>query len=277
MIESENGPAGDEKLTFRYMRGIIPRHDLQEIRGVHDEYGGFSQLALLISDQCPFGITVLLPGGRVERVTGSVLSHTETAKTLVNEFNPKSMVEGSKSPVFRFPRIAITEALTNAVAHRDYSVEGDIVVNVQSDEVRIVSPGPVYRQNWGIRNPELVAVMELFRLKGFYRNGVDVIRKSYARSGFDPKLITCRDCFMVVLPAVESIRGHYNAKVDKVTAYMSKRGGVTFDEIRSLLRVSKPYTASLIKKMEGDGTLFEMRVGRMRRYFLCDKGRRGKV
>lgn len=33
MIESENGPAGDEKLTFRYMRGIIPRHDLQEIRG----------------------------------------------------------------------------------------------------------------------------------------------------------------------------------------------------------------------------------------------------
>ena len=62
MIESENGPAGDEKLTFRYMHGIIPRHDLREIRGVHDEYGGFSQLALLISDQCPFGITVLLPG-----------------------------------------------------------------------------------------------------------------------------------------------------------------------------------------------------------------------
>ena len=260
--------------TFTYMRGLVPRHNLDEIDGIRDDNGRLSPLGLLISDQCPFGITILMQDREATRVTGSVLSHTEQAKSIINEMNPKSMVEGSKTPVFRFPRIAVTEALTNAVAHRDYSIEGDIVVVVQTDEIRVVSPGSAYKGNGGIRNPELVTVMEMFRLKGFYRRGIDVIRKSYSSSGSDPRLVSDRDCFVAVLPAIVSIRGHYNAKVDKITAYMEARGGVTFDEINELLKVSRTYTTSILKKMERDGMVFEMRVGRMRRYFLCHRGMR---
>ncbi len=261
-------------LTFNILRDMIPFHRLDEISGIHRDDGTHTVLALLLSDQCPYGITVTGPDGSSTRVSGSVLTILNDAKEIVNSYNVKSVVDGAKSPVDRFPRPAIREAVLNAIVHRDYSVPEDIAITVTENEVVVISPGAAHRRGDGIRNPLLVAALELYRIKGYSRNGMASIRKSYSRSGYEPKMLSGRSSFMVVLPAVKEVRGYYPAKVDKVTAYMSAHGGVTSEEIEELLKVSRTYSYKIISHMEADGIIFSMYGGRMRRYFLCHRDRR---
>ena len=114
--------------TFEYLHGLVPRHGLDDISNVRTPDGRLSPLGDLISDQCPYGITIVGPDGATVRITGSVLSHIERAKNAISPYNPKELVDGSKSEIYRFPRIAVSEALLNAVVHRDYSRGEDIIV-----------------------------------------------------------------------------------------------------------------------------------------------------
>lgn len=267
----ESGPSGLNELTFGYLRSLTPPYRPDELDGLRSDNGGWSILALLVSDQCPFGISIDLPDSDPVRVSGSVLSQVDSAKTIINRLNPERLVDGSKSPVHKFPRVAVMESLMNAVAHRDYSLDGDIMVTVMDDRVRILSPGPAYRERNGLRNPGLIRILETFRIKGYMGGGLKAIRKSYSRSGYDPVMITGTRSFLVELPAVNEVRGYYESKVDKVTAYMSDRGGVTSDEIARILRTSDNYTSRILVRMERDGILFWMLAGGACRYFLCRK------
>lgn len=260
--------------TFEYLHGLVPRHGLDDISNVRTPDGRLSPLGDLISDQCPYGITIVGPDGATVRITGSVLSHIERAKNAISPYNPKELVDGSKSEIYRFPRIAVSEALLNAVVHRDYSRGEDIIVTVSRDEIMVLSPGSAHKGDGGIRNPDLVAAMELLRLKGHYRHGLMVIRKAYSRSTDEPRALSAPDGFVTILPAVKAVMGHYQAKVDKIVDYMDGRGGVSFQELIDLLHVSRAHTATTLKRMEDDGIVFDMFVGRMRRYYLCQ--RRGR-
>lgn len=253
------------------MRGLNPPHRTDELDGLRTADGGWTKLALLVSDQCPYGITVELPDSDPERVSGSALSQVDKAKTIVNTLNPERLVDGSKSPVHKFPRVAVMEAILNAVAHRDYSMDGDIVVSVLDDRVRVLSPGSAFKYNGGIRNPGLVRILETFRIKGYMGGGLKAIRKSYSRSGYDPVMVSGTRSFLVELPAVNEVRGFYESKVDKVTVFMSDRGGVTSEDIAGVLRTSENYTFRILNRMEKDGILFWMVTGGVRRYFLCHR------
>ncbi len=264
-----------EGLTFRQLRGMVPYHRLDDISGIRDDSGGHTMLALVLSDQCPYGVTVLAPDGSEIRIGGSVLSQLDDAKEVINRFNDKSVMEGSRTPVDRFPRAAIREALLNAIVHRDYSVPDDIVVTVGADELTVVSPGSAHKGLDGIRNPLLVDVMEMYRIKGYRRDGISAMRKCYSRFGYEPKAVSGLRSFKVTLPAVKVVRGYYMAKVSRITEYMDGRGGVTFEEIEHLLKLSKSYTFRIINHMEADGLIFSMYGGTVRRFYLCNKGRRG--
>lgn len=254
---------------------MVPFHRPDDIAGMRGEDGFPTVLALLLSDQCPYGITVVGPGGGSKRASGSVLTILDRTKDIVNSYNCKSVVNGSRSPVDRFPRPAVREAILNAIAHRDYSVPDDILVTITDERISVTSPGSAHRRGDGVRNPLLVSALELYRIKGYSRDGIASIRKSYSRSGYEPRIVTGRSSFLVVLPAVREVRGYYQSKVERITEYMSVHGGVTSEEIERLLKVSRTYTFKIISHMESDGIIFSLYGGKMRRYFLCQKRGRG--
>lgn len=270
-VETENR----EQLTFEYLRGLVPRHNPDEIVGLRDDDGNYTGLARLLSDQCVFGITIHAPDGE-QRVTGSVLSHVQQTKEIIGEYNPKRVVEGSKSPVDRFPRVALNEALLNAVVHRDYTILDDISIMILPDSIRVISPGAAWSGPGWVRNPGLVEAFELFRLKGYQRGGMYAISKAYSRFGYEPRMINGGRSFLTILPAVEHVSGFYESKIERLTRHMSGRGGVTTEEVADILRISKTYTFRVLDKMEKDGVVFSMYAGSMRRFFLCDKHRRDK-
>ena len=265
-----------DRLSFESLSLVSGTTRFSDVVGLRTDDGLYTVLALLISDQCPWGVTVVSPGGRAKRFDGCVLRQLRLACEEINAYNPKRLVEGTRSPVDQFPRPAVREAMLNAIVHRDYSDPSDIMVRMRPDNVEVVSPGSGYKGNRGIRNPGLVKVFELYRLKGFQYNGLDLIRKAYSRSGYMPSIVSrkAQGDFVVGLPSVDMVLGHYEGKKQRVLSYMSSHGGVRQDEVADLLKVTFVYAGRILRHMEADGLVFSMNVGRMRRFYLCDRNRR---
>ena len=100
----EDRPCGITGLTYDGFKQISSDADVVRFRESAMVGGEPNVLAMLASDQCRNGITLRLPDGSVERITGTVLSQAERAAEVVNRYNPKLVVEGTKSAVHRFPR-----------------------------------------------------------------------------------------------------------------------------------------------------------------------------
>lgn len=272
-LPHEAGPSPLDGLTHRELGSVSKGKYRTSVEGLMTDDGRPTVLSMLLSDQCPFGITVVLPDGRTERVTGSAVTQAVRTAALINEHNPKRQVDGTKSPVFRFPRIAVKEALFNAVAHRDYSVNGDIAVRFEADRLLVVSPGEDTGR--AVRNPLLVRALDSYNFKGYgsYR-GLTVIYRSYARSGYEPMFGSANGTFAVALPSVDEVRGFYRGKSDRIVRYLQERsGGASLEEISEQIGYSKVYMRQVLMQMEADGTLMQMNCRTSRRYYLCDRRR----
>lgn len=265
----EDCPCGITGLTYDGFKQISSNADVVRFRESAMVGEEPNMLAMLASDQCRNGITLHLPDGSVERIAGTVLSQAERAAEVVNRYNPKLVVEGTKSAVHRFPRMAVRESLMNAVAHRDYSIPGDIEVDIGDDSVRIVSPGTSISP--GRRNPKLADLIDRHNYKGFVHSGNMAIRRSYARSGYDPEFSSSDGFFRVILPAVVVVRGHYGGKKERIVGYMREHGGVSADEIAAVIGYSTAYTRRVLDHMERDGIVARMSRGRMTRFYLCNR------
>lgn len=265
-FELRNSPVDD--LSYDYARGSVFKGRFHDLEGLRNESGSHTMLALMLSDQCPWGITVTDPDGNVTRITGSVLSHPGKTIPLVNANNPKKTVDGSRAPVDRFPRSSVREAVINAVAHRDYSVDDDVRITVDDDGVTVESPGSAFRSD-SVRNPNLVRIMEAYRLKGFQDGGLRGIVKSYSRSGYEPRMVSRRDSFMVYLPAVHRVLGFHESRIKRVTDFMRGKGGVTTDQIAHHMTLSTGYMNEVLSDLETEGVVFSMYTGSRRRYYLC--------
>lgn len=98
----------------------------------------------------------------------------------------------SEDAIFRaqiiYPELACREALINAVAHRDYSIEGrGIEVHVYNDRLEVVSPGALLssislddlRQQKGVHQSRNSLVARVLRQLGYMRELGEGIRRIY--------------------------------------------------------------------------------------------------
>lgn len=273
MTHEETAPT---PVSFDGFKGIAGRTAVHETEGLFDDTGGCTHLGLLLSDQCPVGIRLELPDGTMERVSGTAVSQAVRASEVVNRHNPKSIVDGTKTPVYRYPRIAVREAITNAVVHRDYDAPGDVVVRFIDGTIEVRSPGEAPSR--GLRNPDLARIVSRYDTKAFRYRGVVAIRRSYARSGYEPAFQSRNGEFTVRLPEVRSVKGHYNAKMDKISVYLQERdGGATLDELADLIGYSKVYTRRVLNSLTDKGVIMHMNYGPLLRYYLCNRRRRSSL
>ncbi len=269
-------PATAETFGFDGFKTVAGRDAVRETDGIFSENGGFTRLGILLSDQCPTGVRLELPDGSTERVAGTAVTQALRASEIVNRHNPKVMVEGTKTPVNRYPRIAVREVLTNAVVHRDYDVPEDICVRFVDGAIEVRSPGEAPAR--GMRNPDLARIVDKYDTKALRYRGTVAVRRSYARSGYEPLFSSGDGAFTVLLPAVESVRGHYNSKKDKISGYLLERdGGASLEELADLIGYSKVYTRRVLNYLTDDGVIMHMNYGPLLRYYLCKRRRRSSL
>ncbi|MET4083135.1 ATP-dependent DNA helicase RecG [Pedobacter sp. UYP30] len=89
----------------------------------------------------------------------------------------------------QYPKEVIRELLVNAIAHKKYTISGDIFIEVYTDRLRITSPGSLplgvttnnilhQRQR---RNPHLITLMADLRLMEGEGSGYDLVYEKLAR------------------------------------------------------------------------------------------------
>ncbi|MBE7195954.1 MAG: putative DNA binding domain-containing protein [Gordonia polyisoprenivorans] len=149
---------------------------------------------------------------RREEIHGPVHEQVRMATDWVlRDVGTEMVITGAvRHDVTRLPSRAVREAIANAVAHRDYSIDrAPIVVEVRPSSVVIRSPGrlpsPVtiatLRQAQSARNPTVIDVLRRFGLAEDGGQGIDVIEDQLRYELLhDPTFREVGDAFEVTLP-----------------------------------------------------------------------------
>ena len=192
--------------------------------------GVLTNTGALFADECPIpqsrifctrwnGLTKSKDSANDQEFSGNLIELLDAAEKFIKLNTTRGW---KKRPNDRinfpdYPERAITEALVNALVHRDYTIYGsEVHVDIYPDRLEIVSPGgmpdgsAVQDLDWrnvpsDRRNPnlaDLFAQMDYMERKG---SGLGLILDEYAKAKhnshrLEPKFFSSSGSFHVVLP-----------------------------------------------------------------------------
>lgn len=260
----------------------------------------YTNLALLISDQCPHTIKIAVFND--ERCTefrdskefgGSVFQQLEDSVNYLALCNKtvstiKGVVRTDKQD---YPEEAIREALLNAIVHRDYSFSGSIIINVNDNKMEFISLGGLLPGlstediRIGVsqpRNKKLAEIFHRLRLIESYGTGIRRIFKLYENCPVQPSIQATANAFRIVLPNMNTcgaIAGHAPEGTPKapvtvtpqmkvVLDYLAEYGEMTDEDLQELLNVRKTRAYLIARQMAEYGLLEVVGKGAEKKYRL---------
>ncbi|MGI3903413.1 MAG: RNA-binding domain-containing protein [Janthinobacterium lividum] len=105
---------------------------------------------------------------------------------------PLNLPDGQQVTIEDFPRLAVREAISNAICHRDYHLEGPITIEHSPEIFSITSPGPlvsgvtpenIITTTSRPRNPALAKAARILGFAEELGRGVDRMYREMIRSG----------------------------------------------------------------------------------------------
>ena len=117
-------------------------------------------------------------------------------------------VMGSRREVLpEYPQAVLREAIVNALAHRDYGLEGSTVdISVWDDRVEVHSPGPLpghitlenMRTEHYSRNPRIMQVLKTVGLVEEYGEGIERMYREMESRLLEPPVFSANDSSVTV-------------------------------------------------------------------------------
>ena len=198
--------------------------------GLVNKNGLYTNLALLLSDQCPYSLKAAVFQGTDKMIfrdraefEGSVLEQFDKALAFLEKHQSKrSVFQGAKRiDIPDYPMMAVREGLTNAVVHREYASTGPILMSIFADRLEILNQGGLL-SNFTIdevlrgvseqRNEKLAAVFYRLGLLEGYGSGYSRMLSAYAGTGKKPEISVTRFSFMLTLPNVNGGLGDVSGR-----------------------------------------------------------------
>ncbi len=209
--------------------GIPFGHEKMRTLGLVGADGAFTNLGLLLSDQCPHTVKAAVFTGTTKRVfqdrtefSGSLFRQMEDAFRYLSQFNhTRSELAGLKRVDQRsYPPEALREALLNTFVHREYAFASSALVSVFDDRMEMVTMGGLPKGiSYGdlrlgisvLRNPRLADVFFRLNLIEAYGTGIPKIMESYFEAACQPTMEVSENAFRMTLPNLnyqEANRNH---------------------------------------------------------------------
>lgn len=285
----------EQNLTFDAAKAQFARQKVpfdfakMQTLGLVSQDGIYSNVALLLSDQCPSTIKAATFAGTEKEVfqdrrefSGSLFRQMDDLYAYLDLRNQtKATFQGLyRTDTKDYPEEALRETLMNSLVHRDYSFHASTLVSVYEDRIEVVSVGGL-PSGIGLedillglsvcRNPQLAAVFYRLALIEAYGTGMPKIMKAYAGTGLIPRIEVTPHAFKVTLPncnaaAKEPAADLPQTNEEKILDVLAQAGAITRSEVDTLLNVSQSTANRILKRMVREGLLVQEGRGRMTRY-----------
>lgn len=252
-----------------------------------DQDGLYSNLAMLLSDQCVHTIKVAVFQGKDQTVfkdrrefAGALMKQMNDVYDYIDFHNQThaTIEKLLRIDVRDYPEIAVREALLNLLVHRDYAFSASALISIYEDRMEFVSIGGLMP---GIdledvmagisvcRNQDLANVFYRLHLIEAYGTGISKIIGTYADEEEKPVIETTRNTFKIILPNINAMREkvrisepeakeenpetnkedtqELSSEEEQVLEYAGKHEDFTKNDVVSLLKVSASTAARVIR------------------------------
>ncbi len=284
----------NQELTFEDTRKEFElrkvEFGIQQMRTLKliDQDNLYSNLGLLLSDQCVHTIKVAVFQGRDQAVfkdrrefTGSLIRQMNEVYDFIDFRNQtRATIERLLRIDTRdYPEIAVREALLNLLVHRDYSFSASALISIYTDRIEFVSIGGLMP---GIeledimvgisvcRNQDLANVFYRLHLIEAYGTGMSKIMNAYEGMDEKPVIETTKNAFKIILPNINAKHETENGSVlhaetlansavgaerllrdeeEKILEYAQVHGAVTRKDVIRLLEVSTSTAVRVLQKL----------------------------
>ena len=303
----------NQELTFEAaqkefdLRGVdFGSRQMQTLKLIgHD--GIYSNLALLLSDQCVHTIKVAVFQGTDQSTfkdrrefTGSLLRQMNEVYEFIDFRNQTYATIDKLTRLDRrdYPEIAVREALMNLLVHRDYAFSASALISVYEDRLEFASVGGLVQ---GIeledvmmglsvcRNQDLANVFYRLRLIEAYGTGMGKIMKAYEDAEKKPVIETTKNAFKITLPnmnakfemadvlaanpkltkeRISAAAEETDGEEEKVKKYARAHGEITRIHVEEILGVSPSTASRLLKRMCQKNMLKQYGKARKTRYIV---------
>lgn len=241
--------------------GMINKHD-----------GLFTNLALLLSDQCQHTIKVAVFGDDQNTTFKDNQEFKGSIFKQIDEAFHYMLLNNRTSAVFKglermeksdYPVAALREALLNSVVHRDYSFGGSIIININDKQMEFISIGGLFPGltaddiRSGIsqpRNKNLAEVFHRLKLIEAYGTGIRRIYKLYENCSMQPCIEVTPNTFKMILPNMNTAdnipkNSLITPQKEQILDFIFHNGQITEAEIMKLLSVKRTRAYTLAKQM----------------------------
>lgn len=277
-ISFEKERSLNQKLTFKDAELEFENKNLELEEnnkislGIKNKDNLYTNLGLLISNECPFTVKVAVFEGTEKmkfqnrrEIHGSIFKQLyETYEFLdMNNKLPAKIVGIDRVERNDYPKEAIREALVNALVHRDYSLGGSIIINIYDDRMEFVSIGGLVK---GLEEKDLLSGLSLarneklanifFRLHHIegYGTGLRKIMKLYDNYSIKPKIKVFPNVFVITLPNLNYSYTLTNEIIDekhkKILEYIKIKKYVTSKDIQNMFGIKSSRAYKIIKDMK---------------------------
>ena len=252
-----------------------------------DQDGLYSNLAMLLSDQCVHTIKVAVFQGKDQTVfkdrrefAGALMKQMNDVYDYIDFHNQThaTIEKLLRIDVRDYPEIAVREALLNLLVHRDYAFSASALISIYEDRMEFVSIGGLMP---GIdledvmagisvcRNQDLANVFYWLHLIEAYGTGISKIIGAYDDEEEKPVIETTRNTFKIILPNINAMREkvrisepeakeenpetnkedtqELSSEEEQVLEYAGKHEDFTKNDVVSLLKVSASTAARVIR------------------------------
>ncbi len=174
-----------QDLSFRELTAHTDRKGIGPVAsdaGMRDGSGAYTNLALILSDQCPWSCEFRVDDVVMVTLTGSVLEQIRTVDKSLAEIRG-SLASRSRMNIPKLPSLSFYEVVLNAFTHRSYCSREPVIIDVSLERVVVTSPGGVMRlgasYNDRTRNPKLAAVLQTLGVKNRLIRGIPGVLQTY--------------------------------------------------------------------------------------------------
>ena len=310
MIKDSDGDVFEEnrsleqELTFDAAQKAFALYDVefspkkyQALGIVQKKDGTYTNLALLLSDQCAHTIKIAVFSDDVctifrdsKEFGGSLFKQFEDSANYLALCNKtSSTIKGmARIDMQDYPEEAIREALLNAIVHRDYSFSGSIIINVSDHRMEFISlggllpglsPDDILSGISQPRNKNLAEVFHRLRLIESYGTGIRRIFSLYANCPIQPQISVTTNTFKIILPNMNAMSASepetdkisapgLSLKAQKVLDYIKTNGQITDKEIGELLGLKKTRIFTITKQLRDLGLIQVIGRGEGKYYVL---------